>query len=756
MPSKEEIAAEQKLNDLLTERAQLEEKAARLYAKKQGRSKEMNKTKTELLKLEEKIVKAEEAAYAATKPVMDVALKINKAISIRNKGIQKEINLSKKGSKLAKKTLETENQALGSLDQAIIKKQISVEQADQELDFLDAIKAGEVDIVAMKDKSAEYSALAAKAADEGNAFLADYYNDMNKVVKLKLKEAEATKRNKKLLENANAATGGMASKAVDFVKAFAKNPVAGILTAVVGLAKALFSAITAVAKKVDEIGKTFGALGKDTAFLKTMLEAETAAIRIGSNLTEVISSTMSLNAEFGIGLSKATEMASRSIEVGRALGLGADEATRLFGSLEAMGLDAEPFIETATNLALAADVAPSAVMKDIAASTDDFAMFSKDGGKNIAAAAVQAKRLGLNLSTSAKVAQGLLQFQDSITKELEASVLTGRRLNFQKARELALNNDIEGAMKAVIAQLGGEEEFNKLNAIQRQAVADSIGVSVGELAKLAQGSKKLSMESAMASGNFQDMLDKGALSGFSKFVARMKAIGAQIFNAFAPWLERASDILAEVFGDSPEMLQPMLDKVNEMGETFVTWLEEWQAGLGEEGTGGMLTRIVALFESLPETLATILGAVEAITRGMLAYKMVAMSVAAIQFALAVAKAGESGSVIPFGGPLAVAAMVMSIIGAVGALTALSFAELPVGSGANVKTGEALFHPGETVVNDVDLAQLARSGGGGGVDTRQAIRENQRTNMLLNKILKNNEEAYGTGGKMFRGLRVKES
>ena len=67
MATKEEIAAEQKLNELLAERAVLEDKASRLYAKKQGRSKEMNKTKTELLKIEEKIVKAEEAAYAATK-----------------------------------------------------------------------------------------------------------------------------------------------------------------------------------------------------------------------------------------------------------------------------------------------------------------------------------------------------------------------------------------------------------------------------------------------------------------------------------------------------------------------------------------------------------------------------------------------------------------------------------------------------------------------------------------------------------------
>ena len=39
-------------------------------------------------------------------------------------------------------------------------------------------------------------------------------------------------------------------------------------------------------------------------------------------------------------------------------------------------------------------------------------------------------------------------------------------------------------MKAVVDQLGSEQEFNKLNAIQRKALADSIGVEVSQLAKM--------------------------------------------------------------------------------------------------------------------------------------------------------------------------------------------------------------------------------------------------------------------------------
>ena len=55
--------------------------------------------------------------------------------------------------------------------------------------------------------------------------------------------------------------------------------------------------------------------------------------------------------------------------------------------------------------------------------------------------------------------------------------MIGRRLNFQSARRLALEGDLAGATKEVVKQLGSEEELNKLNVLQRQSIAKSIGVS---------------------------------------------------------------------------------------------------------------------------------------------------------------------------------------------------------------------------------------------------------------------------------------
>ena len=131
-----------------------------------------------------------------------------------------------------------------------------------------------------------------------------------------------------------------------------------------------------------------------------------------------------------------------------------------------------------------AGVIPGQVLEDMATNAEMLSKFSDGTAEGMARAAIQAQKLGINLSKAGQIADSLLNLESSIASEFEASVLIGRELNFDRARNLALNNDIEGAMKDIVDQLGSEEEFNRLNAIQRQALADSIGVGVEDLAAM--------------------------------------------------------------------------------------------------------------------------------------------------------------------------------------------------------------------------------------------------------------------------------
>ena len=100
--------------------------------------------------------------------------------------------------------------------------------------------------------------------------------------------------------------------------------------------------------------------------------------------------------------------------------------------------------------------------------------------------ATEAAKLGLNLGTVSKISESLLDFESSIEKQMEASVLLGRQLNLDKARQLSFMDDQQGMMQEILRQVGGEAEFGRLKGFQRRALADAVGVSVSELSRLAK------------------------------------------------------------------------------------------------------------------------------------------------------------------------------------------------------------------------------------------------------------------------------
>jgi hypothetical protein len=101
----------------------------------------------------------------------------------------------------------------------------------------------------------------------------------------------------------------------------------------------------------------------------------------------------------------------------------------------------------------------------------------------LAESVVKAKQFGLNLEQASKISSGLLNFEESISSEIEAELLTGKELNLEEARRLALNGDIAGAAAEVAKQVGSSAQFGKMNVIQQEAIAKSVGMSRDELAQ---------------------------------------------------------------------------------------------------------------------------------------------------------------------------------------------------------------------------------------------------------------------------------
>lgn len=157
--------------------------------------------------------------------------------------------------------------------------------------------------------------------------------------------------------------------------------------------------------------------------------------------------------------------------------------------------------ETAANMAKSANVSTAKVLGDITSAAEDFARYSMSGAEGLAQAAVEAAKVGSSLSTTLKVADSLLSFEEAIGAQFKAQVLTGRQINTERARQLALDGDIAGLTQEIQSIVGGVGDLQTLNVIQRKSVAEAIGISVGELMRISRG------EQVQQQVTVQDKLD---------------------------------------------------------------------------------------------------------------------------------------------------------------------------------------------------------------------------------------------------------
>lgn len=216
-----------------------------------------------------------------------------------------------------------------------------------------------------------------------------------------------------------------------------------------------------------------------------------------------------LNDEFGgtknISAGVQTDIGLMSLYAG-ATGVQLAKLTGTFARLNSGSTGiAMDMIETTRQLAFQRGVAPGQVLQDMADAAEETATFSKGTGRNLIEAAVAARELGVSLQTAGGVANNLLDFESSITKELELSAMLGKSINLNRARGLAYAGKTTEAVQEAVKQLGGYNAFVKMDPIMRKQTADLLGVSVSELEKMANNQTRLSEESSFSEKSYDRM-----------------------------------------------------------------------------------------------------------------------------------------------------------------------------------------------------------------------------------------------------------
>lgn len=299
-----------------------------------------------------------------------------------------------------------------------------------------------------------------------------------------------------------------------------------------GLAVKFLSVVVKLFKSIDtEAGKTAKSIGMsyDNALLLNEELRNTAVNSkiLGINFTEVAEAQRLLSEQFGTFNKISDNVLITQSQLTKLIGLSADEATKIFQTSAARGVNEDKFVKQvyASNVLLNAQnktfLSEKVVLKDISTTSNAIKLSIKGGTDQLVKSVQEARKLGVSLNQLDQIAGSLLNFEESISAELEAELLTGKDLNLERARLYAINNDLAGVTREITAQGITSEKFSRMNRIQQEAIARSVGMTRESMADMFTEQK--SLDELQKNASYRDV--KSLKDAEEKFRKRTKEVG---------------------------------------------------------------------------------------------------------------------------------------------------------------------------------------------------------------------------------------
>ena len=357
----------------------------------------------------------------------------------------------------------------------------------------------------------------------------------------------------------------------------------------IGLALIAFTALYAVLSNIEKQAKEFANTTGVTVAQATVLADESRKVASSQQVTLAVSKDiLDVQGEvakvFGSTAMISADVAGEVADIGKSFGYGAQQAAQVNTVFMSMGVSAGQAADMQRELAAEAvksGVNVGTVVKDIAENARSLSKYFGGNIKALKDAAIQAAKMGVSISTMGKVAEKLLDIEGSLAAQFEFQALSGRQINLDKARELALSGKIAEATKEVMGEVGDIAEFNKLSTLEKQKLAEATGMEVDELQKSltiqsklgnlteeqAAAMSGLNLSAAqlaeMSAEEIQNELAKR--QAIEKSEAAMAAIKDQLMTALLP--------LAESFGSLLSALTPILKGIGEAVKFILTPFE---------------------------------------------------------------------------------------------------------------------------------------------------------------------------------------
>tara|TARA_Y100000593_G_scaffold80904_1_gene151140 strand:+ start:575 stop:2689 length:2115 start_codon:yes stop_codon:yes gene_type:complete len=343
-------------------------------------------------------------------------------------------------------------------------------------------------------------------------------------------------------------------------KNFVKSPMA----AFVGLAGAGVALFGKYQTRLQGIGDNFGSLGLQSEDLRESTQSISAnAAGMGRSFADSVNVSDMLRKNMGLSVKESLELSEQILETSRTLGVSDDTSVGLFNSFKnIVGLSKTEAVlqsKITAQLAKQMNVAPKEVLQDIAENSEIFASASKESINNLAAAAIQARKLGTNIKSVRDSQDSILDLESSIQAETAANMALGLNLNLNRARQLSFAEDDLGYQQEIVKQLKEQDLSVLKNRFGYRMLAKSIGFNVEETKKMVLAIRDgkdpitdLNEEVDTASKAAKDMDFKDSMTGVQQLMAETNKLAENLANTLVPafdGIDASLKGIADTMGD---------------------------------------------------------------------------------------------------------------------------------------------------------------------------------------------------------------
>ena len=342
---------------------------------------------------------------------------------------------------------------------------------------------------------------------------------------------------------------------------------------------AVLGALFKVSDQAGQLNRQLG-LGMESAGETRARFAEIAQQSGSSrfNTEKLVAANAALNQQLGTSVEFSGDMLKDFTQLTEYMGLSAESAGKLSTLGKITGQTSSEFAGNIAASVMSANktngifVSTSTALEKIKNLSGTTLLNLQRNPKAIGEAIVATEKLGLSFQQLRTTADSLLNFEQSIGNELEAELLTGKQLNLERARAAALRGDDVTLAKELAAQVGTVAQYEKMNVIQRQSLAQAFGMSADQMAdmlmkqelmnKLGKEANDLTSEQAR---KIKEMVENNP-----GMTPQQALIELQSQESATKKFQDAVAKLKNVFTDIVAFLSPVLDKFGGFISSFAS------------------------------------------------------------------------------------------------------------------------------------------------------------------------------------------